>query len=51
VTRRGRALAERAVRVVEAADREFFDAAGGDGDSERLVAMLRRLAGPNLRAQ
>ena len=50
VTRRGRALAERAVRVVEAADREFFDAAGADGDSERLVTMLRRLAGPNLRA-
>jgi hypothetical protein len=37
--------------VVEAADAEFFAAAGADGDSEQLGAMLRRLAAPNLRAE
>jgi DNA-binding MarR family transcriptional regulator len=46
-TRRGRALAEKAVAVVEAADAAFF----ADAGSEELMATLRALAAPNLRAQ
>lgn len=42
VTDRGARLAQRAVRVVEAADAEFFAAAGDTGAALRL---LRRLAG------
>ena len=42
VTDRGARLAQRAVRVVEAADAEFFAAAGDTGSALRL---LRRLAG------
>lgn len=42
VTPAGADLARRAIQIVEAADREFF-AAAGDGD--RLMAILRPLAG------
>jgi hypothetical protein len=42
VTDRGARLAQKAVRVVEAADAEFFAAAGDTGSALRL---LRRLAG------
>jgi DNA-binding MarR family transcriptional regulator len=42
VTDRGARLAQQAVRVVEAADAEFFAAAGDTGAALRL---LRRLAG------
>jgi hypothetical protein len=42
VTDRGARLAQQAVRVVEAADAEFFAAAGDTGSALRL---LRRLAG------
>jgi DNA-binding MarR family transcriptional regulator len=41
VTRRGTTLAKRAVKVVEAADAEFFAAAG---DQATLLAVLRHLA-------
>jgi DNA-binding MarR family transcriptional regulator len=40
VTRRGAALARRAVKVVEAADAEFFAAAG---DQAAVLTVLRRL--------
>lgn len=42
VTPEGAALARRAIAVVEAADTEFFAAAG---DQARLLQTLRRLAG------
>jgi hypothetical protein len=42
MTDRGVWLAQRAVRVVEAADAEFFAAAGDTGSALQL---LRRLAG------
>jgi len=42
VTERGARLAQRAVRVVEAADAEFFAAAG---DTDSALRLLRRLAG------
>lgn len=42
VTAEGRALADRAVVAVEAADQEFFSAAGSD--LPMLTAVLRRLA-------
>jgi DNA-binding MarR family transcriptional regulator len=42
VTPEGAALARRAIAVVEAADAEFFAAAG---DQARLLQTLRRLAG------
>jgi DNA-binding MarR family transcriptional regulator len=46
-TAAGRELAERAIAVVEAADAAFF----ADVGSAELVATLRTLAAPNLRAQ
>jgi DNA-binding MarR family transcriptional regulator len=42
VTERGARLAAEAVRVVEAADAEFFAAAG---ETEPVLRLLRRLAG------
>lgn len=44
VTAEGRALADRAVAVVEACDRAFFSAVGDDVG--RLSGLLRRLASP-----
>ena len=41
LTREGREVAERSVRLVEAADKEFFGALG-DG-AERLTAYMRQL--------
>ena len=41
LTRRGATLAQRALKVVEAADAEFFAAAG---DQAALLTVLRRLA-------
>jgi DNA-binding MarR family transcriptional regulator len=47
VTRRGRTLAQRAIKVVEEADRAFFAPA----DAGQLTETLRTLVAPNLEAQ
>ena len=45
LTQNGRKIAERSVRLVEAADQEFFDAL--EGGTEKMAAYLRQLLAAN----